>query len=50
VEELPANVTEGFVHVIVPPVAVAPGNTVFDATITVAVDIQPFTGFVTVKL
>jgi hypothetical protein len=50
VEELPPNVTEGLLHVIVPPVAVAPGAVVFIATIAVAVEIQPFVGLVTVNV
>jgi hypothetical protein len=50
VEELPVKVTAGLLHVIVPPVAIAPGAVVFDVTIAVAVEIQPFVGLVTVKV
>jgi hypothetical protein len=50
VAELPASVTDVAVQVSAPPVAVAPGFVVFSVTVTVAVEVQPFTGFVTVKV
>jgi hypothetical protein len=48
--ELPVNVTDVFVQVILPPIPEEPGAVVFDATMAVAVETQPLTGLATVKL
>jgi hypothetical protein len=47
VADVPPKVTDPTVHVIVPPVALAPGAVVLTDTEAVAVEVQPFTGLVT---
>ncbi len=49
-EEVPVNVTEVVVQVIGPETdAVAPGAVLFCTTVTLAVDVQPLAGLVTVS-
>ena len=51
VEELPFKVTDVAVHVSVPlTLAVAPGAVLFCVTVTIAVDLHPFVGLVTVSV
>ena len=50
VTELPERVSEFLVQVREPPVAVAPGAAAFWGTDAIAVEIQPLTGLVTVRV
>ena len=50
VVELPDNTTNGDEQVLTPPEAETFGGVIFCVTVTVAVPVQPFTGFVMTKV